>query len=132
MKLYRLNPCRKWANKGHNAENAACDYLGIPYKRDNVKFSIAPDCGEWQVKGYNATVCMGLDLEAHMKQDAATKWMYVDEKFRGWEMNADEWKEFLAVWGYADKSSKGQDKLRIKKESRRLREWLEIKYMTQG
>ena len=23
MKQYRLNPCRKWSNKGHNAENAA-------------------------------------------------------------------------------------------------------------
>lgn len=125
-----LTIARTYKNNGQHAEQKARFTLtGKICKADNKPFTAGGDCGDIQIKSARATVCHGTDIKAHIAIDGANRYGYVNADFSVmYLMNADEWFEFASLFGTVTRESKkngGAVKIRLKTESKEMREWLE-------
>ena len=116
-------------NSGQHAEQVARFTLtGEICKADNLPHDCGGDIGNLQVKSSKATVCKGTDLQAYLNKDGATSWGYVTADFATmFVMDRAEWVAFVEEFGYVTYESKkngGAAKIRLREESRKMREWL--------
>ena len=131
MKKVKLKPIdRNYSNNGQHAEQVVkYNLLGTIEKADNTPYYKSGDIGNLQVKSARATICKGLDLDKHLARDKATKYGYVTADFlRMYIMTKQEYREFCIEFSTITRESQkngGQEKLRLKSESRALLEWLE-------
>ena len=118
-----------YRNHGQAAEQLVRFVLtGEVCKADNVPATVAGDVLDIQIKSARATVCKGTDLDAYMALDAAKRYGYVTSDLRKmYLMTPDEWREFVGMFASATRDSRkngGKLKLRLKNETRAMREWL--------
>lgn len=121
---------RTYKNNGQHAQQVAeFNLVGTISKADNKPFWAGGDIGDLQVKSARATICQGLDLEAHLDEDGAKAWGYVTKDFsKLYIMNREEYtmfcEKFFEVTRESTKNG-GKEKMRFKKESNEMRKWLE-------
>lgn len=125
-----LTIARTYKNNGQHAEQKARFTLtGKIEKADNKPFTAGGDCGDIQIKSARATVCHGTDIKAHIAMDGASRYGYVNADFSVmYLMSPAEWLEFASLFGTVTRESKkngGAVKIRLKTESKEMREWLE-------
>ena len=132
MKIVQLNTNidRRYANNGQHAEQVARFTLtGKIVKADNKPFTAGADVLDIQVKSARATVCKGLDIRAHVANDAAKCYGYVLADFsKMYIMTPVEWIEFVERFATATTESPkngGGSKLRLSHEGKAMRQWLE-------
>lgn len=121
---------RFYKNSGQHAEQLVkYNLLGTIEKADNTPYYKAGDCGSLQIKSARATICKGTDLLKHLEKDKATEYGYVTADFSiMYVMNRKEYIEFVATFGTITRDSQkngGAEKIRLKSESKAMREWLE-------
>ena len=121
---------RVYKNNGQHAEQVFRFTLtGSVCKADNTPAEVSGDCGDIQVKSARATVCKGLDIDAYLAADAAERYAYVTKDFTtAYLMSKAEWKAFIVRFGapcYESKENGGAVKIRIGRETKEVREWLE-------
>lgn len=133
MKTIKLETIeRTYKNNGQHAEQVARYTLtGKIEKADNLPFWAGGDVGTLQIKSSRATVCKGLNVNAHIDADAATMYGYVTADFSTlYIMNIDEYLEFVTYFGTVTNESPkngGSVKVRLKTEGNMMREWLRRK-----
>lgn len=121
---------RTYKNNGQHAEQVARFTLtGVIEKADNKPAEQGGDCGDIQIKSARATVCKGNDIRKHLENDGANRYGYVTKDFDlMFLMNRTEYTEFVDKFGTLTRESEkngGAEKIRLKSESRAMREWLE-------
>lgn len=119
---------RMYKNNGQHAEQTARFTLtGKIEKADNRPHNLGGDIGNLQVKSARATVCTGTDLTEYLDRDGATAWGYVTEDFKTmYIMNRKEYEKFVKTFGTVTRESQkngGNTKIRLKHESKEMREW---------
>ena len=120
---------RTYKNNGQHKEQAARFTLtGEIIKADNKPYYMGGDIGDLQVKSSKATICNGTNLKAHIANDGANRYGYVDDACEIiYIMDSTEDIEFVEQVGYITKDSEkngGAEKIRLKAESRKMIEWL--------
>ena len=131
MTIVKLNNNfeRRYANNGQHAEQVARFTLtGEIVKADNKPFTVGADVLDIQVKSARATVCKGLDIRAHVAIDAAKCYGYVTADFsKMYVMSPDEWIKFVERFATAtvDSSKAHNDILKLPRENKDVRRWLE-------
>lgn len=123
---------RVYANNGQHAEQVARFTLtGEICKADNKPFTASGDCGDIQIKSARATICHGTDLNAHFELDGANRYGYVTADFSVmYIMSRSEYAEFVAIFGTVTRDSQkngGAEKIRLKPENEKMRQWLTAK-----
>lgn len=101
---------------------------GEMVKPDNIPATVAGDCLGYQIKSARATICKGTDIAEHLKQDAATAYIYGTLEGKGYIMSRTEYFEFATTFATVTRDSEkngGAVKTRLKSESRALLRWLE-------
>lgn len=129
MYAEQYKPVTLYKNHGNNAEYACGAFYGVEAKPNNRSHKLGGDVLGFQVKSARATVCEGLDFNAYLAEDAADSFIYVTKTFKGYVMSRSEYAEFLRLFSYAGLSSKKNGEkpvLRLKSESRKMLEWLEM------
>ena len=138
MKILLTKYERRYANNGQEAERVvSLNLLGVDRKADNKPFWAGGDVGVLQVKTAKASVCKGLDIQAHIKQDKAEYYAYVlGDLSAMYVMRPDTWVLFVERFAYVTRDSVGRRgerggsngggaKLKLKCESKALLAWLE-------
>jgi len=128
IKLQTIN--RMYKNNGQHAEQVARFTLtGEIEKADNKPAWMGGDCLNIQIKSARATICKGDDLMKHLETDGANRYGYVTSDFtKMYLMNRAEYIEFVNKFGTVTRDSEkngGGKKIRLKSESRAMREWFE-------
>ena len=121
---------RTYRNNGQHAEQVArFTLLDEIAKADNRPHAEATDVFDIQLKSARATVCKGTDLESYIYEDAATRFAYILADFSAmYVMSRSEWLEFCREFSTETRESTkngSAPKLRLKHESKAMREWLE-------
>lgn len=121
---------RQYKNAGQHAEQAfRFTMTGTLFKADNLPHTLGGDCGNIQIKSARATVCKGTDLDAYLAIDGAERYAYITEDFQtAYIMSREEYREFVKAFGTVTRESTkngGAEKIRLKHESKEMREWLE-------
>ena len=131
MTILQLNNTleRFYTNNGQHAEQVARYTLtGEICKADNKPFTVGADCLDIQIKSARATICKGLDLANHLRQDKAQRYGYVVKDFSVmYIMNKAEYLEFCNLFATVTRESTrngGAIKLRLKDETKAMLEWL--------
>ena len=133
MTTLTLKPLnRTYRNNGQHAEQVyRYTVTGEVVKADNRPATECGDCGNTQVKSARATVCKGTDIISYLAEDAATSYAYViADCTLAYIMSKPEYVEFVKAFATVTRESKangGAEKLRLKSESRAMREWLEAR-----
>ena len=133
MTTLTLKPLtRTYRNNGQHAEQVyRYTVTGEIAKADNKPATECGDCGNTQIKSARATVCKGTDIISHVKSDAATSYAYViADCSLAYIMSKPEYVEFVKTFATVTRESKangGAEKLRLKSESKAMREWLEAR-----
>ena len=133
MTTLTLKPMtRTYRNNGQHAEQVyRYTVTGAIAKADNKPATECGDCGNTQVKSARATVCKGTDIISYLAKDAATSYAYViADCTLAYIMSKPEYIEFVKAFATVTRESKangGAEKLRLKSESRAMREWLEAR-----
>ena len=133
MTTLTLKPlARTYRNNGQHAEQVyRYTVTGEVVKADNRPATECGDCGNTQVKSARATVCKGTDIISYLAKDAATSYAYViTDCSLAYIMSKPEYIEFVKTFATVTRESKangGAEKLRLKSESRAMREWLEAR-----
>lgn len=113
----------------HKEQTYEFTKVGTISNHDNKPFWLGGDVGDVQVKSSRATVCKGYDIRKHVEMDGATSYAYVNETATvAYEMNATEYIAFVEMFSIKDRESGkngGAEKLRLKKENKKMVEWLE-------
>lgn len=105
----------------------------LELKHDSTDGRKRGDVNGDQVKSYHASATRGgeLDIKTHVANDAATRFVYVRQDLQtAYIMSPDEWIEFVTCWqevGRESKGNGGKAKLRIKKETWAMVNWLNNK-----
>lgn len=120
---------RTYKNNGQHKEQVARFTLtGEIVKADNKPYYMGGDIGDLQVKSSKASICKGTDLRAHIANDGANRYGYVDDACKVmYILSKTEYIEFVEQFGYITKDSEkngGAEKIRLKAESRKMIEWL--------
>lgn len=120
---------RTYKNNGQHKEQVARFTLtGEIVKADNKPYYMGGDIGDLQVKSSKASICKGTDLRAHIANDGASRYGYVDDACKVmYILSKTEYIEFVEQFGYITKDSEkngGAEKIRLKAESRKMIEWL--------
>ena len=121
---------RAYVNAGQHAEQVfRFTMTGIISRADNRPATECGDCGDIQVKSARATVCKGTDIDKYLNADAAKRYAYVTADFKiAFIMSKTEWKQFVNKFGTVTRESAkngGKEKIRLKAESKEMREWFE-------
>jgi len=129
-RISMLSIAREYANNGQHAEQVfRFTMTGVIFRADNRPASESGDYLDIQIKSARATVCKGTDINKYLEMDAANRYAYVTEDFKtAFIMNKEEWKQFVNKFGTVTRESKkngGKEKIRLKAESKEMREWLE-------
>lgn len=116
-------------NNGQNAERRLRYTLtGEIVKADNKPAEESADCLDIQIKSNKASVCKGSDLDSYLASDKANRYAYVmSDNESAVIMSKTEWKAFVKAFGYITRESAkngGKEKIRLKAESAKMREWL--------
>lgn len=139
MKNYQFKDiARTYKNNGQHLEQVArYNLLGTIEKADNVPATKAGDITfngyEYQVKSQKATVAKGTYkdfCEFVDNADKADKYLFITLSLTAYEMNKQEYKEFIKLFGSQGRASSkngGGLVLRIKPESKKMIEYLEGK-----
>jgi hypothetical protein len=133
MQVINLKPlARSYKNNGQHAEQVARYTLtGEICKADNKPFYMGADCLDLQIKTSRATVCIGLDIKAHIARDMAGRYGYVTADFKSlYIMTPSEWLEFAETFKTITTETAyngGRVKTRLKTEGKAMREWLRAK-----
>lgn len=142
MTAYTLNPMTA-RNAGDAREWALCAHFGIERNtHDSVAYDKASDCSAnghgYSVKASGATLmsgalCNGLETmesiwELYTERVHSDRFVYVTENWTAYEMNLNEFGEFIKAFGRCERESAkngGAMKIRIRKESSKMVAWLE-------
>lgn len=128
MTVFKFKYLNNYLNHGQDAEQSVRFTLtGIIAKADNLRHDFGADCLNYQIKSARATVCKGDDLKAYLDLDAATAYIYADNDGIAWVMNRSEYEAFCTEFGTLTADSRkngGQVKIRLKSESKAMKEWL--------
>lgn len=129
MKTFHFEYLHNYKNHGQDAEQSIRFVLtGELAKADNVEHSKGSDCLNYQIKSARATVCKGSDLKAYLDLDASTAYIYGANDGTAYIMDREEYEEFCTKFATVTCESQkngGAEKLRLKSESKAMREWLE-------
>ena len=106
-------------NKGEAVEwRVGFDKTGIPSARNNKPASAGGDVLDWQVKSPKASLTGKDNCNGYIFGFADSDYYY--------EMSISEFEQFVTEYGYVDRDSRsGKSKIRIKNDSKKMREWLE-------
>ena len=122
---------RTYKNNGQHLEQCArFTFTGKIQKADNKPFTAGGDIGDLQVKSARATICKGTDIKAHIEMDGAERYGYIDESLTMYIMTKDEYLEFALKFATLTRESSangGAEKLRLKSESKEMKEWLKAR-----
>ena len=135
-------------NRGERAEKAVYDYYGQQYERTNTAYTRDGDITingiAYQVKSGGASISIGktaetLDfqglLDRYIKTSAAKRYIYVTDDLVGYILTKTVFKRFVESFGYYTHDSAkngGRAKIRLRRDSKRMREWLENHSRTQN
>ena len=129
MKKFTFEYLGNYHNHGQDAEQSIRLRLtGEICKADNVEHSKGTDCLSYQIKSARATVCKGTDLKAYLDMDASKEFIYGCNDGTAYIMNRAEYESFVKAFGTVTTDSRangGGAKIRLKSESKAMREWLE-------
>ena len=119
---------RKYRNLGQHLQQCFIYTMsGIVAKADNIPYSVSADYEDIQVKSARATVCHGLDIEAYLANDAATRYAFVSRHFnKAVIMDKATYIEFVKLFGYQDKDRYGKPIIRLRDEPLEMDCWLEL------
>jgi hypothetical protein len=108
-------------NRGEQVEwRVGYELTGEPSERNNRAATKGGDVLGWQVKSPKASLVKNDNCEGYI-------FGFANEEFF-FEMSCEEFEEFLSQFSYLDRDSKsGKSKMRIKNDSRKMREWLMTK-----
>lgn len=125
------------AKEGINKEQCLdYHYNGRHGKHDNLKWNEGSDLPEQKmsVKSAKFSLCAGGQLAGatitemiadYFNRVASTVFAYVTKTYEVYEMNANEFKDFLEVFGYLSyESSNHKIKIKAKDESQIMLKWL--------
>lgn len=106
-------------NKGEKLEwHVGYDYTGTPSARNNKPAQDGGDVLDWQVKAPKASLTGRDNCNGYI-------FGFADDGFY-YEMSKERFASFVEAFGYIDRDSKtGKAKVRIKNDSKKMREWLE-------
>lgn len=128
MKSFAFERVHYYTNNGQDIEQSIRYALtGRIEKADNIPFTLATDCLQYQIKSARATVCKGTDIKAHIKQDKATAYIYGSNDNIAYVMSPAEYIEFVERFGTVTRESSkngGAVKTRLKSEGREMKAWL--------
>ena len=128
MEHFTFERVHHYANNGQDVERSIRYALtGRTEKADNIPFTLATDCLQYQIKGARATVCKGTDIRAHIERDKATAYIYGSNDNIAYVMSPAEYIEFVERFGTVTRESNkngGAVKTRLKAEGREMKEWL--------
>ena len=88
------------------------------------------DYEDIQIKSARATICKGTDIESHIKNDVAKRYVYITKSLVAYEMSKKEYLEFVIKFATLTRESTkngGQEKMRLKTESKEMLEWLRVR-----
>lgn len=128
MTTFKFNYLHNYDNHGQDAEQSIrFELTGELVKADNLAHNLGADCLNYQIKSARATVCNGTDLKAYLDMDAASAYIYADNDGTAWVMDRAEYEAFCEEFGSIQANSKkngGNLKIRLKSESKAMKEWL--------
>lgn len=106
-------------NKGNAVEwKVGYELTGIPSKANNRPAEMGGDVLDWQVKSPKASLTEKDNCNGYIFGFADTDFFY--------EMSTNEFENFVNNFSYIDRDSRsGKEKIRIKSDSKKMREWLE-------
>lgn len=129
MKQFNFRLLNNYKNRGQDIEQSIRYTLtNTICKADNVAYDKGTDCLNYQIKSARATVCKGLDLKAYLDRDQATAYIYGTLNGKAYEMNREEYENFVSEFGTVDRESSkngGKTKIRLKHETTAMLKWLE-------
>lgn len=130
---------RRYPNNGQEAERVtSLNLLGLDRKADNRPFWAGADVGVLQVKTAKATICKGVDIRAHVREDVAEYYCYVLKDLSAcYIMHPITWIRFVERFAYKTRDSVGKrgerggsngghEKLKLYDETKAMRQWLEM------
>lgn len=123
MTTFKFELLNNYQNKGLNVEQSIRYKLtGKIVRADNIPAEVAADCGIYQIKGYHATICKGLDIPKYLATDKAQKYIYGTQDGTAYVMTKAEYQEFITLFHEAPTTESGKNgnapKLRLKREPR--------------
>jgi len=118
---FNLNNCPNCPdnyNKGEQVEwNVGYALTGKPSERNNKPAQNGGDVLDWQVKSPKASLTGRDNCNGYIFGFADADYFY--------EMSIKEFEKFVNAFGYIDRDSRnGKEKIRIKGDSKKMREWL--------
>lgn len=113
--------CPNGYNKGEKVEwMVGYDLTGTPSERNNKPGCQGGDVEGWQVKSPKASMVENDNCKGYIFGFADAEYYY--------SMNKEEFETFLTEFSYLDKDSKtGKAKIRIKNDTKKMREWLQAR-----
>ncbi len=140
MITYSIANLRLHTKEGINKEQCLSYHLTSTYgKHDNLKWNEGSDIPErsMSVKSAKFSLCTGGQLKGesitemlidYFARVASTVFAYVTSEYRVYEMNANEFAEFLTEFTYLTPESgknNGQLKIKAKSESKKMLQWFQ-------
>lgn len=128
-----INHCPYTPANYKAGQRAECDfrytYTGVFARADNRPATMCADCDDIQIKSFHATICHGLDIEAHCAMDAANRYAYIDKVDNmAFIMSKAEYIAFAKQFNYVTVESAkngGGVKLRFIRKTKIIRAYLE-------
>lgn len=110
--------CPDGYNRGEQVEwRVGYELTGKPSERNNKPATTGGDVLGWQVKSPKASLAKEDNCDGYI-------FGFAEESFY-YEMTAEEFEEFVNEFSYIDRDSKsGKEKIRIKNDSKKMRNWL--------
>lgn len=99
---------------------------GEVVKADNLPATRGCDLGNASIKSARATVCYGLDIRESLKTDKAEVFIYLTQDRYAHIMSREVYIDFVETFKTADYDSHTKvPKLRLKRETKAMLDWLE-------
>lgn len=140
MKKIQID-CSPVLNAGERKEKAVYDYFRQEYKRTNTPYTKNGDIIingiAYQIKSGGASISIGktattLDfqgiLNTYVKTSATKHYIYVTNDLIAYTLTQAVFVQFVQSFGYYTHDSAkngGRAKIRLKRDSKRMREWLD-------
>ena len=122
---------RVYKNEGNHIEQVTrYNLTGKIIKADNKPYWVGGDVGNIQIKSFHATICKGLDIAAHIAEDAATSYLYMINELEGYLMNKAEYLDFCNTFHYVTRESAkngGAEKIRFTRQRTNIKNYLEAR-----
>lgn len=120
----------------HNYKNVGQDIeqsirynrTGVLYKADNIPCTKQGDLRDCQIKTSAAQICKGIDIEQHIKQDKAMRYIYGSLSGIAYVITKEQYLTFATLFSRTTTTGKGNNKsvvTRLKDENKAMIQWLE-------